>query len=148
MLKFHSTLSVISAALITLTISSANSREGNQISIVGSSTVYPFATIVAEKFGQSSGNPTPVIESTGTGGGMKLFCAGIGLEHPDVTNASRAMKSSEAEVCSSNGIEFQEFIVGNDGLAFSNSNTAMQFKISIAHIYSALVNELPGGGTD
>ena len=148
MLKFHSTLSVISAALIALTISSANSREGNQISIVGSSTVYPFATIVAEKFGQSSGNPTPVIESTGTGGGMKLFCAGIGLEHPDVTNASRAMKSSEAEVCSSNGIEFQEFIVGNDGLAFSNSNTAMQFKISIAHIYSALVNELPGGGTD
>ena len=148
MLNFKSTLGAVSAAVLAFTITSANAREGNQISIVGSSTVYPFATIVAEKFGQSSGNPTPVIESTGTGGGMKLFCAGIGLEHPDITNASRAMKSSEAEVCSSNGIEFQEFIVGNDGLAFSNSNAAMRFDISIAHIYAALVNELPGGGTN
>ena len=111
MLKSKSTLGLVAAAALALTVSSANAREGNQISIVGSSTVYPFATIVAEKFGQSSGNPTPVIESTGTGGGMKLFCAGIGLEHPDVTNASRAMKSSEAEVCNSNGIEFQEFVV-------------------------------------
>lgn len=148
MLNFKSTLGLVSAAALALTVSSVNAREGNQISIVGSSTVYPFATIVAEKFGQSSGNPTPVIESTGTGGGMKLFCAGIGLEHPDVTNASRAMKSSEAEVCDSNGIEYQEFVVGNDGLAFSNSNAAMQYKISIAHIYAALVNELPGGGTN
>ena len=148
MLKSKSTLGLVAAAALALTVSSANAREGNQISIVGSSTAYPFATIVAEKFGQSSGNPTPVIESTGTGGGMKLFCAGIGLEHPDVTNASRAMKSSEAEVCNSNGIEFQEFVVGNDGLAFSNSNAAMQYKISIAHIYAALVNELPGGGTN
>ena len=148
MLKFKSALFLVTASVLALTVSSANAREGNQISIVGSSTVYPFATIVAEKFGQSSGNPTPVIESTGTGGGMKLFCAGIGLEHPDVTNASRAIKSSEAEVCSSNGIEYQEFIVGNDGLAFSNSNTAKQFNISIAHIYAALVNELPGGGTN
>ena len=148
MIKLKTTLGFISALTLTFNVSLANAREGNQISIVGSSTVYPFATIVAEKFGQSSGNPTPVIESTGTGGGMKLFCAGIGLEHPDVTNASRSMKSSEAEVCSSNGIEYQEFIVGNDGLAFSNSNAAMQFDISIAHIYAALVNELPGGGTD
>ena len=95
MLKSKSTLGLVAAAALALTVSSANAREGNQISIVGSSTVYPFATIVAEKFGQSSGNPTPVIESTGTGGGMKLFCAGIGLEHPDVTNASRAIKSSD-----------------------------------------------------
>jgi phosphate transport system substrate-binding protein len=118
----------------------------DQVSIVGSSTVYPFATIVAEKFGQSSGFKTPVIETTGTGGGMKLFCAGVGLEHPDITNASRAMKSKEAKLCKSNGVEFQEFIVGNDGLAFANSNKATKFKISIAHIAAALAAELPGGG--
>lgn len=144
-------ITVVSAALTA----SAHAREGNQISIVGSSTVYPFATIVAEKFGQSSGFPTPVIESTGTGGGMKLFCAGIGLEHPDVTNASRAMKSSEADLCASNGVEFVEFIVGNDGIAFANSKFATpssnvgqntRFNISIAHIAAALAAELPGGG--
>ena len=79
------------------------------------------STIVAEKFGQSTGYPTPVIESTGTGGGMKLFCSGIGLEYPDITNASRKIKSGETELCANNGVEYQEFIVGNDGLAFSNS---------------------------
>ena len=117
----------------SLAISSgANARD--QISIVGSSTVYPFATIVAEKFGQSSGFKTPVIESTGTGGGMKLFCKGIGVEHPDVTNASRAMKSKEAKMCDDAGVEFQEFIVGNDGIAFSNSLQGQAFNISIAQV--------------
>ena len=125
------------AALSVALTSAAYARD--QISIVGSSTVYPFSTIAAEKFGQSSGFKTPVIESTGSGGGMKLFCAGIGLEHPDITNASRAMKSSEAELCASNGVEFQEFIVGNDGLAFANANTAPHFKVSIAHIAAALL---------
>ena len=123
---------------------SAHARD--QISMVGSSTVYPFATIVAEKFGQSSKFKTPVIESTGSGGGLKLFCAGIGLEHPDITNASRAIKSSEKELCKSNGVEFQEFIVGNDGLAFANSNKSERFEVSIAHIAAALAAELPGGG--
>jgi len=131
-------------AMSVAVIGAAHARD--QISIVGSSTVYQFATIVAEKFGQSSGFKTPVIESTGSGGGMKLFCAGVGLEHPDITNASRAMKSKEAKLCEANGVEFQEFIVGNDGLAFSNANTAQQFEISIAHIAAALAAELPGGG--
>ena len=131
-------------AMAVSVVGTAQARD--QISIVGSSTVYPFATIVAEKFGQSSGYKTPVIESTGSGGGMKLFCAGIGLEHPDITNASRAMKSKEADLCASNGVEFQEFIVGNDGLAFANSNQASSFSVSIAHIAAALAAELPGGG--
>ena len=89
--------SILTAGFVAgmLVVGGAQARD--QISIVGSSTVYPFATIVAEKFGQSSGFKTPVIESTGTGGGMKLFCKGIGVEHPDITNASRAMKSSEAK---------------------------------------------------
>ena len=131
-------------AMAVSVVGAAQARD--QISIVGSSTVYPFATIVAEKFGQSSGFKTPVIESTGSGGGLKLFCAGVGLEHPDITNASRAMKSKEADLCASNGVEFQEFIVGNDGLAVANSNQATRFNISIAHIAAALAAELPGGG--
>ncbi|MEG9863045.1 MAG: substrate-binding domain-containing protein [Parvularculales bacterium] len=135
---------ILGIAMAVSTIGAAQARD--QISIVGSSTVYPFASIVAEKFGQSSGFKTPVIESTGSGGGLKLFCAGIGLEHPDITNASRAIKSTEAELCKANGVEFQEFIVGNDGLAFANSNQAANFKISIAHIAAALAAELPGGG--
>ena len=135
-------LPVVAGLVGCLTLSTvANARD--QISIVGSSTVYPFATIVAEKFGQSSGFKTPVIESTGSGGGMKLFCKGIGVEHPDITNASRAMKSKEAKLCADAGVKFQEFIVGNDGIALSNSLKGSHFKISIAHIAAALAAKLP-----
>ena len=136
--------SMIAALVAVFAITSVvEARE--QISIVGSSTVYPFTTIVAEKFAQQ-GNPAPIVESTGSGGGMKLFCAGIGLEHPDITNASRAMKDKEEATCNKNGVAFTEFVVGNDGLAFSNSNEAQNFSLSIAHIAAALVKELPGGG--
>jgi phosphate transport system substrate-binding protein len=130
----------VAAAMTMTMVGAAHARD--QISIVGSSTVYPFATMVAEKFGQSSGFKTPVIESTGTGGGMKLFCKGIGVEYPDITNASRAIKSSEAELCKKAGVEFQEFVVGNDGVAFSNSNKGQAFKISIAHIAAALAKDI------
>ena len=112
----HLLVGVISGLAISTV---ANARD--QISIVGSSTVYPFVTIAAEKFGQSSGLKTPVIESTGTGGGMKLFCKGVGVAHPDITNASRAMKSTEAKLCNDAGVEFQEFIIGNDGVAFARA---------------------------
>ena len=136
--------SMIAALVAVFAITSVvEARE--QISIVGSSTVYPFSTIVAEKFAQQ-GNPAPIVESTGSGGGMKLFCAGIGLEHPDITNASRAIKDKEAATCEKNGVAYTEFVVGNDGLAFSNSNEAQNFSLSIAHIAAALVKELPGGG--
>jgi len=121
---------------------SAFARE--QIQIVGSSTVYPFATIVAEKFGQQ-GNKTPVIESTGTGGGMKLFCSGIGTQHPDVTNASRAIKSSEKELCAKNGVTPVEFAVGNDGVAFAQNNSSTPMNIGIEHIAAALAAELKEG---
>ena len=131
----------LSLALV-LMASTASARD--HIMIVGSSTVYPFATIVGEKFGQSSGFKTPVIESTGTGGGMKLFCAGIGTEHPDITNASRAIKNSEKELCAKNGVAFQEFVVGNDGLAFASSNEADPMDVTIAHIAAALAAELDG----
>jgi len=84
----------IAAFVLGLGITSAASAR-DQIQIVGSSTVYPYATVVAEKFGKSGKFKTPVVESTGTGGGMKLFCSGVGTQHPDVTNASRAIKSKE-----------------------------------------------------
>jgi len=113
----------------------------DQISIVGSSTVYPFATMVAERFGQGSGFKTPVIESTGTGGGMKMFCGGIGTEFADITNASRAIKSSEKELCAKNGVTPVEFVVGNDGLAFASSNAAKRINLGIEHIAVALSSE-------
>lgn len=92
------------------------------ISIVGSSTVYPFATVVAETFGKTTGFKTPKIESTGTGGGFKLFCGGIGVAHPDITNASRAIKKSEMDLCAANGVaEVIEVKIGYDGNAIANS---------------------------
>ena len=129
---------------IFLAVFSTSAMARDSISIVGSSTVYPFATIVAEKFGQNSGFKTPVIESTGTGGGMKLFCAGIGVDKPDFTNASRAIKSSEKELCAKNGVTPVEFIVGNDGLAFASSNSADAINLKVVHITAALAAELNG----
>ena len=76
----------------------------DQISIVGSSTVFPFSTTAAEDFGKTTNFATPVIESTGSGGGFKLFCAGVGTEFPDITNASRQVKQSEIDLCASNGV--------------------------------------------
>ena len=104
-----------------------NARD--QIKIVGSSTVYPYATVVAEKFGKQGSFKTPVIESTGTGGGMKLFCAGIGVNHPDITNASRAIKSKEKALCEKNGVkDIIEVVVGNDGITFSHSSKSTRCK--------------------
>lgn len=137
---------IIMAAVAAILATSTMAHAREQISIVGSSTVYPFATIVAEKFGQGSGFRTPVIESTGTGGGMKMFCGGIGTEFADITNASRAIKSSEVELCKSNGVTPVEFVVGNDGLAFASSNSAARMNLDIQHIAAALAKELPGVG--
>ena len=121
----------------------ASARE--QIKVVGSSTVYPFSTIVAERFGKNTRFKTPVIESTGSGGGIKLFCAGVGLQHPDVTNTSRRIKAKELETCTKNGVSVTEFIVGNDGLALANSTKSAPLNISIAHFAAALAAELPDG---
>ena len=132
---------LLTAAIVAAFSTSAMARD--QIQIVGSSTVYPFATIVAEKFGQQ-GNKTPVIESTGTGGGMKLFCAGIGVNHPDITNASRAIKSKEAKKCADNGITPVEFAVGNDGVAFAQNGGSVAMDLGIEHIAAALAAELNG----
>ena len=114
------------------------------ISIVGSSTVYPFATVVAEQFGKSSGFKTPKIESTGSGGGFKLFCGGVGVEFPDITNASRAIKSSEVETCAKNGVkDIVEVKVGYDGIVIANAKTAAPLQLTRQEIYLALAKEVP-----
>ncbi len=114
------------------------------INIVGSSTVYPFATVVAERFGRNTDFPTPKLESTGSGGGLKLFCEGVGTQHPDITNASRRMKPSEFERCQSNGVkEITEVRIGADGIVIANSKDAAKVDFSLEQIFLALAKEVP-----
>ncbi len=114
------------------------------ISIVGSSTVYPFATVVAERFGRNTDFPTPKLESTGSGGGLKLFCEGVGTEHPDITNASRRMKKSEFDMCQQNGVEkITEVRIGADGIVIANSKDAEKMDLSLEQIFLALAKEVP-----
>jgi len=114
------------------------------INIVGSSTVYPFATVVAEQFGKSTTYKTPKIESTGSGGGFKLFCAGVGVEHPDITNASRAIKKSEFDTCVANGVkEVVEVKIGYDGIVLANSKKAAPLKLTRKDIFLALAKDVP-----
>lgn len=114
------------------------------ISIVGSSTVYPFATVVAERFGTKSDFATPKLESTGSGGGLKLFCQGIGTQHPDITNASRRMKPSEYDMCQGNGVtDITEFRIGSDGIVIASSNNAENLDISLEQLFLALAKEVP-----
>ena len=110
----------------------------DKITIVGSSTVYPFTTVVAEKHGKK-GWKTPIVESTGTGGGMKLFCAGVGTRHPDFTNASRAIKKSEIELCKSNGVNgIIEVIVGNDGIVFAHKQGQKKWNLTKVQLWKAM----------
>jgi len=133
------------AALAAVTFAgTAEARD--QIRIVGSSTVYPFTTTVAEQFGKTTNFKTPVIESTGTGGGFKLFCAGVGVDHPDITNASRAIKKSEVEKCAENGVaEITEVKVGYDGIVMANSTSSPQMEITPEQIFLALAKDIPDG---
>ncbi len=114
------------------------------IAIVGSSTVYPFATTVAERFGKSTRYKTPKIESTGSGGGMKLFCAGSGIDTPDITNASRRIKMSEYEKCQKNGVKkITEVKIGYDGIVLANAKSAPQMTLTKKDIYLALAKDVP-----
>lgn len=115
------------------------------IYIVGSSTVYPFATVVAERFGRGTEFKTPKVESTGSGGGLKLFCDGVGVDHPDITNASRAIKQSEVDSCASNGVtEIIEVKIGYDGIVIANAIASSDVNLSRADIFMALAKQVPG----
>jgi phosphate transport system substrate-binding protein len=134
----------MTVALIAATVGVVHAQQRDSISIVGSSTVYPFATVVAEKFGKAGGFKTPKIESTGTGGGFKLFCGGVGVQHPDISNASRAIKASEFETCKQNGVtDIVEVKIGYDGIVVANSKKAPELKLTPKDIFLALAKEVP-----
>lgn len=140
------TLSLAAASLLLLGAANAQAASSGRdyISIVGSSTVYPFSTAVAEQFGKTSTFKTPKIESTGTGGGFKLFCAGNGADTPDIANASRRIKKSEVETCDKNGVkEIVEIKVGYDGIVLANSKQAEQLKLSRRDLFLALARDVP-----
>ena len=134
----------LAAVATALVAGAAEARD--QIRIVGSSTVYPFSTAVAEQFGKMGKFKTPVVESTGTGGGMKLFCAGLGEGHPDMTNASRAMNKSEFDDCTKNGIKITEVKIGFDGIVFANAKSAPAVNLNKGQIFLALAKQVPVGG--
>ncbi|HEY7458193.1 MAG TPA: substrate-binding domain-containing protein, partial [Xanthobacteraceae bacterium] len=138
------TYAAISALAVAGVAFAGSAEARDQIRIVGSSTVYPFTTAVAEQFGKT-GVKTPVVESTGTGGGMKLFCAGVGENHPDATNASRRMKKGEFETCQKNGVkDIVEIKVGFDGLTIAQSKQGPAINLTRAQVFLALVREVPG----
>jgi len=138
--------SIISTVLLigTLTASQNALAARDYIEVVGSSTVYPFATTVAEHFGRNTKFKTPKIESTGSGGGFKLFCAGVGVSHPDITNSSRRMKASELESCRKNGVkEIIEVKIGYDGIVIANSKKSPRLTLSEKDLFLALAKKIP-----
>ena len=140
MKKVTLTFSIL-AVMTAVTVAAAR----DTISVVGSSTVYPFATVVAERFGKTTDFNAPKVESTGSGGGLKLFCKGIGIDTPDVTNSSRRIKSSEFESCQANGVEdVIEVKVGFDGIVLANTKSSALMELSRKDIYMALAKLVPG----
>jgi phosphate transport system substrate-binding protein len=132
-------------AIMIAAASHAQARD--QIKIVGSSTVFPYTQAVAEEFANRTGMPAPVVESTGTGGGFKVFCGGIGPEHPDLTGASRAIKESEKQLCAENGVtDISEALIGYDGLSIAVSRAnETDWDLTEEQIFRALAAELPDG---
>ena len=145
MLKTTLTMAALITVAMTSTANMAMARD--QIRIVGSSTVFPFATAVAERFGKTSSFKTPVVESTGSGGGLKLFCSGIGASHPDITNASRRIKASEVSRCAKNGIaNIVEVKIGFDGIVLANSRKTAQMSLTLKQLFLALAKDVPIDG--
>ena len=146
MIKLNKALATVALAGSVAAVS-APAMARDTISIVGSSTVYPFATVVAERFGTKTDFNTPKLESTGSGGGLKLFCQGIGTQHPDITNASRRMKPSEYELCQKNGVsDITEFRIGSDGIVIASSKDAENLDITLKQLFLALGSKIPVDG--
>ena len=136
---------LIATAAVAITMTTAVQAR-DQIRIVGSSTVFPFATTVAEQFGKTLKFKTPVIESTGSGGGLKLFCAGVGVNHPDITNASRRIKASEVKLCAKNGVkDITEVKLGFDGIVIANSKKSAKTTLTLKQVFLALAKKVPAG---
>lgn len=138
------TTRILAFAAATTVVMAGAAQARDQIRIVGSSTVFPFSTTVAEQFGKTTGFKTPVVESTGSGGGLKLFCSGIGVQHPDITNASRRIKQSEVALCAKNGVEkITEVKIGFDGIVLANAKSVPQMKITLQQLFLALAKDVP-----
>ena len=143
----RSPVALVLFAVLGLAISAgAQAQTGRDyVYVVGSSTVYPFATVVAERFGRGSEFKTPKVESTGSGGGLKLFCDGVGVDFPDVANSSRAIKQSEVDTCAVKGVtEIVEVKIGYDGIVIANALGAESVNLSRTDIFMALAKEVPG----
>jgi len=134
------------ASIATLAAGAALAQAGRDyVYIVGSSTVYPFATVVAERFGRGSDFKTPKVESTGSGGGLKLFCDGVGVDYPDVANSSRAIKPSEIAACAANGVdEIVEVKIGYDGIVVAHAAATPPVSLTRKDIFLALARDVPG----
>ena len=146
---FSKTLMFVAATAAMAAGLSGQALARDQIRIVGSSTVFPFTTAVAEEFGRSTPFKSPIVESTGTGGGLKLFCAGVGFNTPDFANASRRIKQSEIDLCRDNGVtDIVEIKIGFDGIVIANDKTSPLFNLSLRDIYLALAKEVPAPGSD
>ena len=138
---------VVASVLLTVIASGSAFAQSSRdyIYVVGSSTVYPFSTVVAERFGRNTEFKTPKVESTGSGGGLKLFCDGVGVDYPDITNSSRAIKSSEIQKCASNGVTgVVEVKIGYDGIVIANSINSQTVSLSRRDIFMALAKQVPG----
>lgn len=140
--------SLLLGALAAASVLGASQADAQQvrdyISIVGSSTVYPFATVVAEQFGRATQFKTPKVESTGSGGGIKLFCGGIGVQHPDIANSSRRILPSEVQACAANGVsEIVEVKIGYDGIVIAQAKASADFLLTLRDVYLALAKNVP-----
>lgn len=147
MAKKSTTAALVASAVATLIVSgSALAQAGRDyVYVVGSSTVYPFSTVVAERFGRGSEFKTPKVESTGSGGGLKLFCDGVGVDYPDVANSSRAIKQSEIDTCVANGVaDIIEVKIGYDGIVIANALESAEVNLTRRAIFLALAKEVPG----
>ena len=145
-MKKNRAFAVFLMGLSVVTLGATGVMARDQIRIVGSSTVFPFSTAVAERFGRNTDYKTPVVESTGTGGGLKLFCSGAGPNTPDISNASRRIKLSEVELCALNGVnDIVEIKIGYDGIVLANSNASAQLSLSLRDIFLALAKNVPDG---
>lgn len=145
-MRLHAIASATALALIGTTVMVV-AQARDQIRIVGSSTVFPYTQAVSEEFANLTGLPAPVVESTGTGGGMQIFCGGVGVSHPDLTGASRAMKQSEYDLCVANGVtSITEILIGYDGLSVAHSVDGPDVDLSKAQLFLALAAEVPIDG--
>jgi phosphate transport system substrate-binding protein len=145
MIRKYPLITALAAITMTVAAPSATAQSGRDyVSVVGSSTVYPFTTTVAEQFGRAGSFKTPKVEITGTGGGIKLFCGGVGVQHPDVANASRAIKTSEVEACGKAGVkQFIEVKVGYDGIVVASSKKGKPYRLTRRQLYLALAKQVP-----